>query len=183
MDAIERATALAPWQDAYAVMRYGLAEESFEGARRSGSEESAARILVQALLASDDAIGANPYAYGPWIRRATLLNNASRPVDAESAARRALELAPTRADAHFQLAIALDAQGKSDEAQRVAREALALMPSYLRASLFVGFMLEREGQAQEARAVYERARNSLRGDEPAELVTALEQASARLGGQ
>lgn len=76
---------------------------------------------------------------------------------AERALRRALELRPGHAEAHYKLANACKEQGKLAEAERHYLAALALAPRHAEAHNNLGAVLQLIGRAEAAQASYRRA--------------------------
>lgn len=70
---------------------------------------------------------------------------------AESAFRRAVQLAPTMAEAHLDLGLVLGREGKMDEAIRTLRQALTLDPSLASAHMFLGIFLYQANHPNQAR--------------------------------
>jgi tetratricopeptide (TPR) repeat protein len=78
------------------------------------------------------------------------------PDDARDAYRRALELAPSHAEAHVNLGRLLHEQGDLAAAEEQYRAALAAQPDSVLAAFNLGVVLEDGGRADEAVGVYER---------------------------
>jgi tetratricopeptide (TPR) repeat protein len=78
------------------------------------------------------------------------------PDDARDAYRRALELAPSHAEAHVNLGRLLHEQGEMTAAEEQYRAALAAEPDSILAAFNLGVVLEDVGRNDEAVGVYER---------------------------
>jgi tetratricopeptide (TPR) repeat protein len=85
------------------------------------------------------------------------------PNDARDAYRRALELAPSHADAHINLGRLLHEQGELAAAEEQYRAALAVRPESIPAAFNLGVVLEDRGRSDEAVGVYERLVKRERG--------------------
>src|SRR5262249_24283005 len=79
------------------------------------------------------------------------------PAGAEAAYRRASELKPDLAQAHYHLGVALREQGKWAEAEAPYRKAIELKPDYAEAHCNLGEILQRKGRFTEALAPRRRA--------------------------
>ena len=66
------------------------------------------------------------------------------------AARKAIELNPSSAPAHFRLAIALFHQARLDEAARAFERTIAVDPEYFEAHYVLGTALKKLGRSTEA---------------------------------
>jgi tetratricopeptide (TPR) repeat protein len=97
-------------------------------------------------------------AHGAALRNvAKVLGWAGKTAEAELAARRAEELAPSDASAHVQLANALARRGDLAGAEERARRALALDPALAEGHLVLGNLLMRRDARAEARAEFHAA--------------------------
>lgn len=76
---------------------------------------------------------------------AAIMNVCDRPMEAEAAARHAIELAPDMAEAHCNLGVALEAQGKYPAAREELTRAIQLRPGYLEALISLGNLDYRMG--------------------------------------
>lgn len=76
---------------------------------------------------------------------AAIMNICDRPMEAEAAARHAIELAPEMAEAHCNLGVALEAQGKYPEARDELNAAVDLKPGYPEALISLGNLEYRLG--------------------------------------
>ena len=92
----------------------------------------------------------------PTTISATHSLNLGNPEEAEARLRRAIELKPDYAEAHYNLANALGAQGKLEEAVAHYRCALALVPNFINAHNNLGTTLNRQGKLEEAAAQFRR---------------------------
>ena len=85
------------------------------------------------------------------------LNDQGKLDEAVACYRRALELKPDYAGAHYNLGVALNDQGKLDEAVARYRRALELRPDYAEAQNNLGNALKEQGKLDETVACYRRA--------------------------
>ena len=85
------------------------------------------------------------------------LKDQGKPDEAVACFRRALELKPDYAEAHYNLGNALKDQGKLDEAVACYRRALELKPDFAEAHNNLGIVLSDQGKPDEAIACYRRA--------------------------
>jgi predicted O-linked N-acetylglucosamine transferase (SPINDLY family) len=85
------------------------------------------------------------------------LRKQGKPDDAVACYRRALELKPDYADAHYNLGNAFQDQGKLEEAVACYRRALERKPDYAGAHLNMGNAFQAQGELEEAVACYRRA--------------------------
>ena len=85
------------------------------------------------------------------------------PDDARDAYRRALELAPSHAEAHVNLGRLLHEHGELSAAEEQYRAALASEPQSVLAAFNLGVVLEDRGHSDEAVGVYERLLKRERG--------------------
>lgn len=74
-----------------------------------------------------------------------IMNICDRPMEAEAAARHALELSPDMAEAHCNLGVALEAQGKYSDAREELAAAIRLKPGYPEALISLGNLDYRMG--------------------------------------
>ncbi len=75
--------------------------------------------------------------------------------EAEAAFRRALVLAPDNVDAHYNLALTLQRQGRPEAAEPAYRAALQRAPQHHHAANNLAIVLREQGRADEARAILE----------------------------
>ena len=76
---------------------------------------------------------------------AAIMNVCDRPMEAEAAARHAIELAPEMAAGYCNLGVALEAQGKYPSAREQLAKAIELRPGYLEALISLGNLEYRLG--------------------------------------
>ena len=79
-----------------------------------------------------------------------IMNLCARPMEAEAAARHALELAPTMPEAFCNLGVALEAQGKAPAALEALENAIKLRPGYGEALISLGNLKFRSGDQEGA---------------------------------
>lgn len=77
---------------------------------------------------------------------AAIMNVCDRPMEAEAAARHAIELAPEMAEGHCNLGVALEAQGKYPAARDALAKAIEHRPGYLEALISLGNLDYRLGE-------------------------------------
>jgi len=122
--------------------------------------ESAEPIVRRAALAARSAEA--ELDADAWYEMGVHLEVAA-PDDARDAYRRALELAPSHADAHINLGRLLHEQGELAAAEEQYRAALAVRPDSVDAAFNLGVALEDRGRSDEAVGVYERLVKRERG--------------------
>ena len=115
--------------------------------------ESAAPIVQRAALAARSA-ESELDAEG-WYEMGVHLEIAA-PDDARDAYRRALELAPSHAEAHVNLGRLLHERGELAAAEEQYRAALAIRPESVTAAFNLGVVLEDRDRPDDAVGVYER---------------------------
>jgi tetratricopeptide (TPR) repeat protein len=86
--------------------------------------------------------------------------------EAEKEFRRAVELQPKLADAHFNLGVALAQQDRNPEAIRSFRAAIDIKPDYAAAWGSLGLTLQREGEFADALKALQKSRDLLPPDDP-----------------
>jgi Flp pilus assembly protein TadD len=99
-----------------------------------------------------------------WFLLAAANNQLQQFVDAEEAARRALELFPACAPAYGELANSLTGQGKHEEAYQLMRFAASNNPGSLPLHLNLGLAAKRAGHGDEARNLAKQLREALAQD-------------------
>src|SRR5262249_23474210 len=80
-----------------------------------------------------------------------------RLAEAEAALRKAIDLQPDYAQAHYNLGLALRNQGKLAEAEAAFRKAIELQPDFAEAYVGLGLALKNQGKLAEAVKAYRRA--------------------------
>src|SRR5262249_13273931 len=85
------------------------------------------------------------------------LTGQGKPAAAEAAYRKAIELKPELAEAHYNLGRTLSGQGRFGEAEAAYRKAIALKPAYPEAHTNLGNDLSRQGKPTAAEAAYRKA--------------------------
>jgi tetratricopeptide (TPR) repeat protein len=96
----------------------------------------------------------------------TCLAKRGRLPEAEKEFRRAVELQPKLAEAHFSLGLSLVQQGKNQEAISSFRAAVDLKPDYAQAWGSLGLTLQREGEFADALKALRKSRDLLPPDDP-----------------
>jgi tetratricopeptide (TPR) repeat protein len=129
----------------------------FDVAELARSAKPIARRAALAARDAEDELDAED-----WYEMGVHLETAA-PEDARDAYRRALELAPSHADAHVNLGRLLHEQGDMAAAEEQYRAALAAQPESVLAAFNLGVVLEDRGRSDEAVGVYERLLKLERG--------------------
>jgi len=86
-----------------------------------------------------------------------VLNLCGRGAEAEAASRHLVDLMPDSAEAHNNLAVALELQGRIAEAEEAGRKAVELNPDFLEAHINLGNLCFRRGDLDAASDLYQRA--------------------------
>jgi len=92
-----------------------------------------------------------------WTVLGAVLKQTGRVIDALTALRKSVELAPQDAAAHSNLGVTLTELGRLDEAEASCTQAIALKPDYAEAYNNLGNSLQRLGRLDEAEASYTQA--------------------------
>jgi len=130
---------------------------NFEVSELAQSAEPIVRRAALEARNSEDELDA-----GDWYEMGVHLEIAA-PDDARDAYRRALELAPSHADAHVNLGRLLHEQGELLSAEEQYRAALGAEPESVLAAFNLAVVLEDRGRSDEAVGVYERLLKRDRG--------------------
>ena len=104
-------------------------EMSAEIHKATGNALLAAKKPVEALAAYEAGLAIDPAHSALLSNKAAVLLELGRPVDAESAARRCVESAPSWSKAHYRLGAALEALRRVADAQAAYEAALRLEPT------------------------------------------------------
>jgi tetratricopeptide (TPR) repeat protein len=125
------------------------------------TEEAGRGDIAAALADIKTAMALDPNRFDAWYELGSVLGQTGDFQGAEAALRRAIQLKPDLAKAHFSLALSLigNPQGKMDWAGAMAecREALKYQPDNAEALNLLGAGLSTTGQAEAAIPVLERA--------------------------
>ncbi|MEV4424274.1 tetratricopeptide repeat protein [Streptomyces sp. R-07] len=166
-------TALARAEALYETGRYAQAGELVAQHLATDPEDAEALVLLArchhragaraaALTAVDQALRAEPELLGGWLMRVHILLGDRRFQEAESTARRAVELAPQYWGTHYALGTALAEHGehartpaRTVEAYEAARAAVSLAPEEDAAHFLVGLTAQRRGDHATAQRAYE----------------------------
>lgn len=133
---------------------YGLGN-IYTDQQRWEEAEKAYRLAVQYNQLSTDAYVALSYVLVQTRSGASL---AKRLVDAEMAARRAIQLQPNNAIAFDRLGVALEARGLiTGDTEQAYRRAVELDPQFAVAHVHLGRLLRKMGRPSEAEPYYRRA--------------------------
>ena len=129
----------------------------FDVAELAQSAKPIVRRAALAARSAEDELDADD-----WYEMGVHLEIAA-PDDARDAYRRALELAPSHAEAHINLGRLLHEHGELAAAEEQYRAALAVRPESVPAAFNLGVVLEDRGRSDEAVGVYERLLKRDRG--------------------
>jgi tetratricopeptide (TPR) repeat protein len=136
-------------------------ENAFVKKLSTAADEAAQGDIALALRDFRAAIAIDPRQSEGWYALGSMLGQTGDFQGAESALRRAIELKPNLAKAHYSLALTLigNPQGKMDWAGAITecREALKYRPEYPQALNLLGAGLAATGQADEAIQVLQHA--------------------------
>jgi len=152
----------------YGQRKYRQAAACYrQGLVVSPDEELLQTGLMRALLGSgqpaEAAAVAAPFLHDHaqadevWHLLGIALHQAGRFDDAAQALRRAIELCPNNANAHYDLGLAYTHLGDEERAEAAYRYALQAEPSFPEACNNLGNLLRRRGCAADAEACYRRA--------------------------
>jgi len=97
----------------------------------------------------------NPEDLDSWIDLGSFFLRRKNFVEAEKAARKALELAPKNSFSWFQLALALSGKKDLVEAEQAYREAIKIRPDFINAWFNLGLLLGQRNDLQGAKEVFE----------------------------
>lgn len=104
----------------------------------AGRIEEAGDAIVKATMGPDADAGMH-------VNCAAIMNLCGRPMEAEAAARHALDMKPDMVEAHSILGVALEAQGKVPAAEASLRKAIELKPDFADALINLGNLTFRRG--------------------------------------
>ena len=135
----------------------GRPEEAAIQRGRAQRLEEAVRSGREVPLAGTDARGGSRFGPRDYNNAGVGLVVNGKFAAAEAQFRKALELAPDYAGAHYNLANVLRDLGRHDEALAEYRRTLLLAPDMAAAHLNVGIILRLRGDLQEARAAFRKA--------------------------
>ncbi|MEA2560470.1 MAG: eukaryotic-like serine/threonine-protein kinase [Acidobacteriota bacterium] len=114
--------------------------------------EPSRRQKIRRLV--EEAVTHAPDEPMPWVAQARLLLLESKPKEAESAARKAVELGPDFDRGYTMLGEALLAQGRQDEGLKELQRGVEVGQGYLRARLALAFRLKSASRLDEAAVEY-----------------------------
>ncbi|MDB9968491.1 tetratricopeptide repeat protein [Gammaproteobacteria bacterium] len=120
--------------------------EHYQNGRYNDAEKSARFLALQ--YPSDNF---------SWKILGAVLKATDRPSEAEFAGKKAVEITPDDAEAHYNLGSTLKELGKLDEAEASYTQAIALKPDFAEAHYNLGVMLQELGRLDEAEASYKQA--------------------------
>jgi tetratricopeptide (TPR) repeat protein len=125
------------------------------------TEDAVAAYRTAAKFYTDKAVAARLQ-----INLGNCLEKHGRLPEAEKEFRRAVDLQPNMAQAHFGVGLALAKQDKTQEALPWFREAVKLQPNYAQAWSALGVTLQIEGEFADALKAFEKSRDLLQPDDP-----------------
>jgi tetratricopeptide (TPR) repeat protein len=120
--------------------------EHYQNGRYDDAEKSARFLALQ--YPSDNF---------SWKILGAVLKATDRPSEAEFAGKKAVEITPDDAEAHYNLGNTLKELGRVDEAEASYKQAIALKPDYAEAHSNLGVTLKELGRLDEALASYTQA--------------------------
>jgi tetratricopeptide (TPR) repeat protein len=136
-------------------------EDAFVQRLKAATDEAAQSDIASALADAKAALALNPNRADGWFELGSILGQAGDFQGAEAAFRRAIQLQPDLAKAHYNLALTFigNPQGKMDWAGAIAecREALKFQPDFPQALNLLGAGLAATDQPDEAALVLEHA--------------------------
>ncbi len=133
------------------ALRPSLAEGWYE----LGNVEVAATNVNAALADYDHALSLRPDDLAFLGQKARALGNLNRHAEAVTEFRRLVELAPTSAEAYFELGNELAAINEKADARAQYEKALQLRPSHMQTHLNLGILLATDGQFDRALGQFE----------------------------
>lgn len=116
------------------------------------AEKDYAGMLTHAQL----AIGVDPELFWGWLFQSRALRYLNRLVEAEAAARRAVELVPDKGGPYAELGHALRRQNRLNEAIKEYKRAITLVPDNAWYHLYLGNAYRADGQVEQAIEEYRR---------------------------
>lgn len=113
--------------------------------------------LPEALAIHEEVVQAAPKLDQAWVNLISLYGRLGQPAKAEQAYRRAVELAPNRADVYYNFGVLCFGEERWEEARRAFTKALELDPQNADASDNLGAVVERSGDLTQAATLFRRA--------------------------
>ena len=113
--------------------------------------------LAEALALHQQVVQAAPQLDQAWVNLISLYARTQQPDQAEQAYRRAIALAPNRADAYYNFGVFCFTAGRWADAGRAFQHALELDPRHAEAALNLGAVVERGGDLTRAMALFQKA--------------------------
>ena len=110
-----------------------------------------------ALAVHEQVVRSSPRLDQAWVNLISLYARVQRPADAEQAFRRAIELAPNRADAYYNFGVLCFGLERWADARAAFERALSLDPQNAEAAHNLGAVVERTGDLARAQQLFERA--------------------------
>ena len=153
----ERDKTLTPPLDDPALERVYSRSVSSTGLLRKAQILEREGDVPAALAVHEEVIARDPKLDQAWINLISLYARLNRTADAERAYRRAIELAPNRADAYYNFGVFCFGQERFTEARAAFQRALSLDPNNAEAAHNLGAVVERTGDLAQARALFQKA--------------------------
>ena len=147
------------WSDSEGGWNRGTLTAGYRVGRARATMDAVMREICTACrwiaaLGLSFAMGGVLYGQGPAVKeafqRGALAMHNGRIADAEQSFREAVKLAPKLPEAHLDLALALEREGKSDEAIGSLGKAIELDPKLPSAHMFLGIFLYQANRRDEA---------------------------------
>jgi len=123
---------LAEWRDNLTLWTRTIQDEPYSARAYTwvGLEMKHQRDPRGAMMMFHAARSLNPHDISPLVNMAIIEGEQGRLPEAEALLREALALRPDKADVHWNLAVALELQGKTNEAREEVRQTLKHDPSH-----------------------------------------------------
>lgn len=113
--------------------------------------------LAGALAVHQQVVKKSPKLDQAWVNLISLYARSGQPLQAEEAFRRAVELAPNRADAYYNFGVFCVNAERWADARKMFEKAVALDPGNPETLYNLGVVVERTGALARARALFQRA--------------------------
>lgn len=148
--------AVPPVEDPETAAVQALAMSAAVLLRRSQQAEAAGRLAEAAEL-QQQVIAMEPSNPEAWINLISLHARLGRDNEVESAYAKAVQIAPDRADAHYNYGVFCLQRNRFPVARAAFEKALAISPRHAEACMNLGGILANEGRLPEAAAMLRRA--------------------------
>ncbi len=113
-------------------------------------------VFEDAVIFSIDILQKNPHDGRTWHNLGSALEAEKKPMEAEEAYTKALELKPNLADAAINLGILLLKEGRKDEGFTMLKQATFVRPDYFKTYFNLGVALQNEEKFSEAEVMYKK---------------------------